>query len=86
MHHDVLVLDDAFSMLDSSVALKMLKNIISGAKKKGQTVIYTSNKSDELGLADRIIQLKNGTAEDKELKDVESITVESAEEKYDAVP
>ena len=86
MHHDVLVLDDAFSMLDSSVALKMLKTIISGAKKKGQTVIYTSNKSDELSLADRIIQLKNGTAEDKELKDVESISVEVSPEKYEAIP
>ena len=73
MHHDILVLDDAFSMLSGETSIKILKSIISTARKKNQTLIFTSNKYEELMLADRIIQLENGIAIEKKVDEVDCI-------------
>jgi ABC-type cobalt transport system, ATPase component len=86
MHHDILVMDDAFSMMEEENALKLLKSIISAARKKNQTVIFTSNKYDELELADRIIQLKAGTAEIKKLDEVDCIAPKLDSPKQGSVP
>ena len=86
MHHDILVMDDAFSMMEEEKALKLLKSIISSARKKGQTVIYTSSKYDELALADRIIQLKQGRAEVKSLNDVDNVAPKVPAPVKDKIP
>lgn len=86
MHHDILVMDDAFSMMEEEKACKLLKSIISSAKKKGQTVIYTSNKYDELALADRVIQISRGIATQKALNDIDGVVPAAASVIKDTIP
>ena len=84
MHQDILILDDAVSMQDSESGYSILKSVISAARKRKQTLIFVSQKQKELELADKIIELRDGTAEYKQLNEVSSIlpdfSVEEGEE------
>jgi energy-coupling factor transporter ATP-binding protein EcfA2 len=84
MHQDILILDDAVSMQDSETGYSILKSVISSARKRKQTVIFVSQKQRELELADKIIELRDGTAEYKQLNEISSIlpdfSVEEGEE------
>lgn len=55
----VLILDEAFSQLDT-YSTRLVKGIIQGQKELGQAILMVENSEEHLDLADRIYDLESG--------------------------
>ncbi|HGD5260220.1 TPA: energy-coupling factor ABC transporter ATP-binding protein [Streptococcus agalactiae] len=63
MHPQVIILDEATSMLDPEGRLELIRTIRAIRQKYNLTVISITHDLDEVALSDRVIVMKNGKVE-----------------------
>lgn len=70
MKTEILLFDEILSQIDEEGKMK-IREVIKGLKEEGKTIILIEHDLDNLQVADRVLQLKNGKLE--EFKDGETI-------------